>query len=115
MQRKGYILVDHRASPGLPPDIAIACGYHPDQVGEGKILEANTLTCSHCKGVQIMNPLRTRERGHCFKCNHYICDTCWAQSRLPDYSHTPYEKKAEDIINAVVKGHTLGSRTILRP
>lgn len=61
------MLVDHRASPGLP--------------GLPQVFEAATLTCAHCKTVAIKNPDRTRERGHCFRCNSYICDACAALKR----------------------------------
>lgn len=59
---EGYLLIDHRASPGTP------------QVPEGRILEAPTITCSHCNAVVILNPMRTRPRNYCAKCDHYVCD-----------------------------------------
>ena len=33
-----------------------------------------TLTCAHCNTVVLLNPSRTRERGHCNRCRSYICD-----------------------------------------
>ncbi len=65
-QRKGYYLVDHRASPGLP------------EIPEGTIFEADVLTCSHCQTSMLKNPARTRERAYCPGCDHYICDGCEA-------------------------------------
>ena len=50
-QREGYLMVDHRASPGIPEDVARQIGMDPAQVKEGKLLEAATLTCSHCKNT----------------------------------------------------------------
>lgn len=92
-QREGYVLIDHRNSPGIPEDVAHKIGYDPKQVGPGKMFEGGTLTCSHCKGVVVKNPLRTRERASCFKCGyHYICDGCATAMNDPDYSHTPFEK-----------------------
>lgn len=91
--REGYLMVDHRASPGLPADIARAAGYDPDAVGEGKLFEAATLTCAHCKVSVVKNPFRVRERANCPKCDHhYICDGCDYQTTLADYSHLPYDK-----------------------
>ncbi len=55
-------MVDHRASPGLGTLIGL--------------FEAPTYTCSHCQRVVILNPSRTRERGYCPKCDHYVCDAC---------------------------------------
>lgn len=85
--REGYMHIDHQSSPGVPEPLARKAGLAGFNVGEGSVVELSTLTCSHCKTVQIKNPMRQRERGHCFKCNHYICDLCatvqecrpWAQ------------------------------------
>lgn len=86
-------MIDHRASPGLPDDVALAAGYDPKQVGEGKFFETASLTCAHCKVVVVKNPLRVRARANCPKCgHHYICDICDFKSTLPDYSHLPYDK-----------------------
>lgn len=95
MQPKGYLFVDHRASPGLNEEQAIKLGYHPTQVKEGALYEADTLRCNHCSTIFIINPLRTRERGHCFKCNSYICDGCLAASRQPDYVHQTVAQKTD--------------------
>lgn len=112
-QREGYLIVDHSASPGLPEDVARTAGYDPKHCGEGKVFEAATLTCAHCKIAVVKNPLRTRERPYCAKCNHYICDVCAMQAQAPTYSHLPYEKLADDILNLAEK---LGSpRDLLNP
>lgn len=67
--QEGYLLIDHRNSPGVRTLKCVAAG-------PGEILEAPTITCSHCQAIMIVNPGRTRERGYCAKCDHYICDTC---------------------------------------
>lgn len=76
-------MVDHRASPGLKPSDLIGAGFAQPQaealaVGEGRMFEAATLTCGHCNGVVIKNPKRLRTRGHCAKCNDFVCDGCAA-------------------------------------
>lgn len=48
----------------------------PDQVFAPGLTETPTLTCFHCNVVVLMNPARTRDRGWCWNCNSYICDTC---------------------------------------
>ncbi len=97
-KQMGYLFVDHRASPGLPEDIARAVGYVPELCREGKMFEADTLTCAHCKGVVVKNPFRTRERNHCSKCSyHYICDGCAYLASQPDYVHVAFEKVVEEI------------------
>lgn len=59
---EGYLLIDHSATMGAD--------------GFGRKVEAPTLTCSHCHRQIIVQPLRTRERPYCRKCDHYICDSC---------------------------------------
>src|SRR5260221_11085445 len=71
---EGYLLIDHRNSPGLT-DAETHAGGLPAGSGRG-MFEAPTITCSHCQTTLIVNPLRNRERGYCRKCDHYICDQC---------------------------------------
>jgi len=95
-KQMGYLLVDHRASPGLPADVARLCGYDPRLSGEGKVYEADTLACSHCGGTVVKNIFRVRERHACMKCSgHYICDGCAYLAAQPDYVHTPISKQIE--------------------
>jgi hypothetical protein len=97
-QREGYLIVDHRASPGFE-DEAMARRMG-GRVGS-KFIENATLTCCHCRAVVIKNPFRTRERASCPKCNFkYLCDMCAAKTRDPDYIHMPMEK----IVDLALKG-----------
>lgn len=73
---EGYLLIDHSGSPGIgAAEIALMSPELPTNIGRSKF-EAPTYTCSHCQTVVILNPLRQRERGHCRKCDHYVCDAC---------------------------------------
>lgn len=111
MQREGYLFVDHRASPGLPEGFARAMGMDPALCREGKLFEAATLTCAHCKTTVVKEPRRTRERGQCMKCgDKYLCDGCAFEARMPDYDHTPFEKKVDLAKNAEAR---LGSPPML--
>ncbi len=86
--RTGYLMVDHRASPGLTEEQARFNCYDPDLAKEGRLFEADTLTCAHCPAIVIKNPERTRERYSCQKCGgHYVCDTCNFRSLQPGYVH----------------------------
>lgn len=108
-QREGYLLVDHRASPGIPEEVAVKIGMDPKLVAEGRMLEAATLTCAHCKGVIVRNPFRLRERTTCPKCsNKYLCDLCGFRATLPDYDHMPYEAQVDQVMDDAAKG-LLGS------
>jgi ribosomal protein S27AE len=71
----GYLHIDHRDSPGLTPaDVAHVPGALA--VPGGSVLERDVKVCSHCERGIVLQPLRTRDRGYCGKCNHYICDGC---------------------------------------
>jgi hypothetical protein len=105
MQREGYLLIDHRASPGIPEEVALQIGLDPRLVKEGRTLEAATMTCAHCKSTVMKNPWRTRERASCMKCGgKYICDNCALEARLSDYDHTPFVKKVDAAKDAEAKG-----------
>jgi len=71
----GYLVIDHRDSPGVTPaDVAHVPGQPIPPVGQGQLYEVDVLTCAHCQTVVLLNLKRTRPRGFCAKCNHYICD-----------------------------------------
>lgn len=70
---EGYLLIDHRASPGVQGHADPATSDLQFVPGGG-LFESATITCSHCQRVVVLNPQRTRERGYCAKCDHYICD-----------------------------------------
>jgi hypothetical protein len=73
----GYLLIDHSDSPGLTPeDVAHVPGAIA--VGKGIKHERDVQQCTHCQRQVVLEPLRTRDRGFCPKCNHYICDGCEA-------------------------------------
>jgi hypothetical protein len=97
--KEGFLFVDHRASPGLPADIARKMGYDPEVCREGKIYEAATYTCPHCGRVVIKNPERVRMRERCNSCDTYVCDWCAAAMRKPDYVHQPMMKKKDDLVD----------------
>jgi hypothetical protein len=92
---EGELTIDHRAGNGLPEHIARMCGYEPSAVKGGKLFEAATITCKHCKGAWVKNPDRIRPREFCRKCDHYICDGCAYEATQPDYIHRSFEKVAE--------------------
>ncbi len=63
----------------------------------GGLLESATITCSHCHRVVVLNPQRTRERGYCAKCDHYLCDGCTAGGEC-----LPLNKVLDELQNAAV-------------
>lgn len=111
--REGYLLIDHRNSPGVPADVARQWGFDPRFMGEGQTMEAPTLCCSHCKTAVVLNPERIRKREYCQKCDDYICDGCHVLTTLPDYIHIPYMQMSELLLNDAEKGTNLGSNLLL--
>lgn len=71
----GYLVIDHRDSPGLTPaDVAHVPGAVA--VPGGVLYERDSKTCSHCQRQVALNPGRVRARAVCPKCHAYICDEC---------------------------------------
>jgi hypothetical protein len=86
MKSEGYLMIDHRASPGIPGT----------PMREGSLFEAATLRCSHCGCVQIKRPDRVRPRASCVKCGGgYICDACHAATTDPLYVHRSFDEIAD--------------------
>lgn len=95
---EGYVVIDHRSSPGFTEQEARLAGYEPVHVAEGQLFEAKTNHCNHCGTVVILNPLRTRERALCVYCDKYVCDNCGVTMRLPDYVHKTYKQNNEEAL-----------------
>ena len=70
----GYLMIDHRHSPGLSDDQIAQSGLPPG-AGRGLYEEA-FVSCSHCQAVILLRHDRTRPRAHCSGCDRYICDGC---------------------------------------
>jgi len=74
VHREGYLLIDNRNSPGVPEELVRASGLLAPTVPAGQMYESATKTCKHCGTVVVLNPLRTRPRNYCRKCDDYVCD-----------------------------------------
>lgn len=85
---EGYLMIDHRATrvPGAPV-----------------FFESATITCSHCQRVVVLNPDRSRSRGYCPKCDHYICDECEAARVASGGACRPFEQIIEETQEAAVR------------
>ena len=96
--REGELVIDHRDSPGT---VAVTAG---------ELYESATIVCAHCGVTVVLNPQRTRARGYCAKCDHYVCD-----SPVCNRDCTP-QVKAFDVIRDVVErtGHLPDAATLAR-
>ncbi len=99
---EGYLLVDHRAGPGLPREMTDPLGLAP-MVG-GSVMESATITCSHCQKLVVLNPDRQRSRGYCPKCDHYICDECEIERVASGYACMPFVQIGDEALEAAEKG-----------
>lgn len=75
-RHEGYLQIDHRFSPGITAEDLAKAGVQGIPVPSGENFETATITCHHCQKVNRVNPKRTRPRGYCAKCDHYVCDFC---------------------------------------
>lgn len=102
---EGYLQIDHRNSPGLAPGFMEGLGLKGPSVGAGQNYESPTIQCCHCGVTVILNALRTRARGHCFKCDDYVCDSpaCNAECR-------PLAKLMDGVQEAAAKGQVITPR-----
>lgn len=89
---EGYLLLDHRAASALPDEYVRMSGL-PAGAGRG-VFEAATISCEHCGTCFYKNPSRLRPRGHCRKCDRYICDPCEAAMSGANYIHRTFEELA---------------------
>ena len=87
MKHEGYLIIDHRASPGMP-------GI--PELGEGTVYEAATQFCNHCAVNVRMNRYRIRARFSCPKCEVYLCDVCAAAYHRNKVCR-PWSQVVEDI------------------
>lgn len=93
-EREGYVLIDHRESPGFSCDEMPSAYRAGIPVGPGKMFEGATNTCSHCQRVVVMNPDRLRQRAWCSNCDHYICDQCGVTMKLTGVCNS-FERQIE--------------------
>lgn len=89
----GYMLIDHRASPGVPDELLQQAGL-PVAAGRG-LFEVSTMHCPHCGAHVMKNPERVRPREYCKTCNHYICDHCHQARAQADYVHRTFDELTE--------------------
>ena len=98
MRQQGYTIVDN-GGPCITEEQARTLGL-PSDYATRSVVEMDTLHCRHCGGCVIKNPDRSRPRGHCMKCDWYVCDPCDFKMSLPDYVHETILEKADKMKTA---------------
>lgn len=103
-RHEGYLHIDNRFGPGTTAELVQASGkLDAPVVGEGRQFEAATVTCPHCHRIVILNPDRTRARGYCAKCDHYLCDACDLAYRQSSGVCRPLSQVFDELQDAAVK------------
>ena len=99
---EGVLLVDHRASPGLPDGVVVPQGMPPGS-GHG-VFECATFTCSHCEKVVAIMDRKKADAicGFCSGCNHRLCTACTTK-RAKDGVCLPLKALAEQLMNVAAK------------
>lgn len=74
--QEGYLLVDHRMSPGITDaDLQTIPASHRAMFQSTRgLFEAPTMRCGHCGTMVVLSPTRQKARNYCQPCDHYICD-----------------------------------------
>ncbi len=94
----GYLIIDHKESPGLTPeDVAKSPGAIA--VGAGQFFETDTKICSHCSR-QVIIEIRTKgaQPAVCPKCHAFICKRC-DKLRMKTHECIPMLKRIEEAVN----------------
>jgi hypothetical protein len=102
--REGFVMLDHRHSPGVPDAIVIAAGL-PAGAGHG-LFKSATYKCNHCQAIVVLNPKRTRERAFCTGCNSPICDGCGVR-RAAGLTCKPYKQVMDEIQERAVRSASI--------
>lgn len=95
-------------NPGEGPNLTAqqAAAIGREIIGAGwqrGALELPTITCSHCHAVRYVQPLRTRDRPYCRKCDHHICDECAVIARLNGGECIPLNQKIDILREQALK------------
>lgn len=93
-RHEGYLMIDHRNSPGMSDADLVATGM-PLGAGRG-LHECAVYTCNHCEMGVMKNPTRTRGREWCKTCDHYICDRCYGVLKATGVCK-PFRNLAEEV------------------
>lgn len=100
----GYLIVDHRNSPGISKEEAAAAGVV--SAPGGTLLEMDTWTCAHCGAIVLKNPDRLRPREVCRKCMKVVCDNhvLWCE---------PFEKISDALLDGTL--HKVADSPLILP
>ena len=100
--QEGYLLIDHRDSPGISHEFLAKNNLGGPAVGAGKVYETAVWVCHGCQADIILNPKRTRPREWCMEHDSYLCDGC-ALTRKLTGSCVPLRKRLSDLFERLIR------------
>lgn len=96
-------MIDNRVNDGISDEMIAKMMGADMPIGCGRgMFEAPTVTCSHCQVIVVLNPNRQRERPHCRKCDHYICDKCGIALALTGICK-PFKQVIDEVLEQAEK------------
>lgn len=104
--QEGYVLIDHRNSPGITPEFVRDNRLDAPVVGAGQTFESAMVVCHVCGGDVILNPLRTRDRHWCYAHDAYTCDHCTTAVRARGRC-VPLKQIMAEAFEQIVRGKPL--------
>lgn len=97
--QEAYLLIDHRASPGITPEFMRENNLPGPAVGEGSFLESAMFVCKHCHGDVIILD-RREDTAWCRDCDAYICDNCAKSEAVRIVLGLPHKTMQQKLIEA---------------
>jgi hypothetical protein len=101
-EAEGYLEINTGA--GLSAEDAAKGPPGTMPIPADKKIQLATLKCTHCPKGIVFNPFRSRPRGYCRACDHYICDECAVVMKVNGGNCVPYKKLTEITLNQMMKG-----------
>jgi hypothetical protein len=113
-RKEGWLMIDNRTNEGVPDAfVRAAMGADmPAFAGRG-LFEAATYNCRHCQGLVVLNPLRTRERAYCPKCDSRLCDGCGAARAASGGECRDFERVIAEVQEQAARGRSSLSSLVL--
>lgn len=101
--KAGWLMLDHRESPGLSEAEIRRKGMGLKEGAGRGLHETNVLHCAHCTKGMVVHPLFMIDLPFCALCDAHICDQC-KTAQVVSGRHLPFSKVADLFQEAALKG-----------
>lgn len=100
---EGYLMIDHRGSPGVDAEFIRRSGRTALAVGEGQMAEAAIFQCCACQRLIVKTSARADSRNFCRQCDSFMCDACAIASHQSG-RHIPFTQVLERLFETAIRG-----------